>query len=87
MILFVDLSSVAHMLQVHFATIVGPCPKLEEALLDIEGKVLDVYGAVTLVDGGGLPHDFAVVVNRGFGLESHHVVAVSAGTDQSKCSY
>ncbi len=65
-------------LQVDKLAAEGPRAEFHVALLDVEGVVLDVDGAVGLVDHGRFPDDAAVVVDGHFGLGGDLVVAVGA---------
>ena len=72
--------AVAHVLKIHLVAVIGPCAELHEALLDVEGEELHVYGAVTLVDGWRLPEYSPVVMHSGFLVQSDDKLAISART-------
>lgn len=73
---FTCIRAVTHVLQIHFIAIVGPCAKLQEALLHIKGKVLYVYWAVTLVYSWRLPKYPSVMKHCGFGVQCDDKVSV-----------
>ncbi len=64
-------------LQVDQVTVEGPRAELHVAVLDVERVVLDVDGAVALVDHGRLPDDLSVEVYGCLCFRCYLIVTVS----------
>lgn len=75
----VDDCSVAQVLKIQFVAMIGPGADLQEAFLDVKGEVLDVYWAVTLVDGWRFPDYFAIAVYYCFCFQGYLKITVSTG--------
>lgn len=61
---------------VNLEAIVGPRAQLQDAGLDVVGKILDVDGTRRLIDGRRLPQDLSGVVDLSLRLDGHLVAAV-----------
>jgi len=61
---------------IYLTSIIRPRAELHETFLLVKREVLDVYGAVTLVDGRWLPDHFPRVHHLRLNEESHLEVAV-----------
>lgn len=62
--------------------VIGPGAKFEGAVLLVEGKVLHLYLAGTLVDGRGQPLDAAVGTHDHVGVDRHLIGPIGTGVGQ-----
>ena len=65
-------------------SVIGPGTDLEEAALRVVREILDVHETGGLVNGGRLPVDRAVEVDRRLRHHRHLVVAVRAAAREAK---